>query len=59
MWHTIIAENKICQNECFWMKEFQFKVAQNMFKIFVLENAVTMGSSCAIDREENQNQQRA
>jgi len=41
------------------MKEFQFKVAQNMFKIFVLENAVTMGSSCAIDREENQNQQRA
>jgi hypothetical protein len=55
----IITENEKCQNEYFWIKELQFKAKENMFKIFVPENAITMGPSCAIDREQNQNQQRA
>jgi hypothetical protein len=41
------------------MKEAQSKAIENMFKIFVLKNAVIMGSPRAIGCEENQNQQRA
>jgi hypothetical protein len=41
------------------MKEVQSKAIESMFKIFVLENTVIMGSQRAIGHEENQNPQRA
>ena len=38
------------------MKEVQSMAIGSMFKIFVLENVVIMGSQRVIDHEENQNQ---
>jgi hypothetical protein len=41
------------------MKEVQSKAIESMFKIFVLENSVVIGSQPAVGHEENQNQQKA